>query len=234
LSFYVSNTPATGNWQRATFLPSAITLKNKSSLFVSNLGKRFGREWIFRKLTYSFESGKTYAITGANGSGKSTLMQILWGQSPPTTGDLSYSCGDTTVPVEEIYQHVSIATPYMDLIDEFTLLEQIEFHFKLKKIQQGMTTNDLIERMYLTKNKDKVIGNFSSGMKQRVKLGLAFFTEANLLFLDEPGTNLDKNAFEWYLDLLTNKKSDSIIFIASNNPEEYPGTVETVNIMGFK
>jgi ABC-type multidrug transport system ATPase subunit len=161
-------------------------------------------------------------------------MQVLWGQSPPTAGGLAYAVRNTTVPIEEVYKHIAIATPYMDLIDEFTLVEQIEFHFKLKKVRDGITTEKLIETLYLTASRDKTIGNFSSGMRQRVKLGLAFHTDASLLFLDEPGTNLDTTAFDWYLEQLQNRNSSSTVFIASNNPEEYPGTVETLNIMDFK
>src|SRR5690606_7329096 len=96
------------------------------------LGKRFNREWIFRRLDFTFQSGNVYAITGPNGSGKSTLLQILWGQSPPTAGTLSYQKDNTVIPVEDVYDHIPIATPYMDLIDEFTLQEQLEFHFKMK------------------------------------------------------------------------------------------------------
>jgi ABC-type multidrug transport system ATPase subunit len=206
----------------------------KTLLTCSNLGKRFVREWIFRKLDYSFEAGKVYAVTGPNGSGKSTLMQTLWGQSPPTTGSLSYTSGNTTVPIEDVYRYIAIATPYMDLVDEFTLREQIEFHFKLRAMQTGMTIDGIIEKMYLGESKDKSIGNFSSGMKQRLKLGLAFYTQADLLFLDEPGTNLDKRAFEWYLSLLENRNPSTTLFIASNNQEEYPGPVEIINIMDFK
>lgn len=205
-----------------------------SVLSCRNLGKRFSREWIFRKLNYSFQPGKVYAVTGPNGSGKSTLMQVLWGQSPPTTGSLSYNFNGATVPVEEVYKHITIATPYMDLVDEFTLREQVDLHFKLRALQNGMTIDHLIEKMYLSEAKDKAIGNFSSGMRQRLKLGLAFYTRASLIFLDEPGTNLDTKAFDWYLSLLENRNPETTLFIASNNPEEYPGGVEVLNIMDFK
>ena len=100
---------------------------------VRALGKRFNREWIFRNLTHTFESENFYAITGPNGSGKSTLLQVLWGQMPPTSGDFQWQQGDETISAENIYRHIAVAAPYMDLIDEFTLEEQIQFHFRLKK-----------------------------------------------------------------------------------------------------
>ena len=204
------------------------------TITTNGLGKRFNREWIFRKFNYSFQTEKIYAVTGPNGSGKSTLMQVLWGQSLPTAGTLYYHGQGNEIPVTEIYNHISIATPYMDLIDEFTLQEQIDFHFKIKEVRNGFRLDELPEIMYLHAARKKQIGNFSSGMRQRLKLGLAFYTKADIIFLDEPGTNLDKQAFNWYLEQLQIIKPNSLIIIASNNPDEYPEAFQIINISDFK
>jgi ABC-type multidrug transport system ATPase subunit len=201
---------------------------------VNAVAKRFNREWIFRKLNFTFQPGTTYAVTGPNGSGKSTLLQVLWGQTPPTAGNITYKTNGADIPVEHLYQRISIATPYMDLIDEFTLDEQIDFHFRLKSLRSGLTKEMLIERMGLQHARTKQIGNFSSGMRQRVKLGIAFATHADIVFLDEPGTNLDKNAFGWYLDQLSQIQADALIFIASNDPEEYEPSHQMINILDYK
>jgi ABC-type multidrug transport system ATPase subunit len=201
---------------------------------VENIGKKFNREWIFRNLSYSFKAGQLYAITGPNGSGKSTLLQVLWGQMPQSTGILQYRTTEKEIPVDEIFKHVSIATPYMDLIDEFTLSEQVRFHFNLKPSRQGMKDAEILEKMYLTHAKDKYISNFSSGMKQRVKLALAFFSKADILFLDEPGTNLDAQAFDWYLQQLEVVAGQCLVFVASNQISEYPANAQKLEIMRFK
>jgi len=201
---------------------------------VQHLGKKFNREWIFRDLNYTFQSGQIYAITGPNGSGKSTLLQVLWGQMPPSTGTVTYHTTKGEIPGEEIFRHISIATPYLDLIDEFTLLEQLRFHFKLKPSRFDMSEMELVEKMYLTQAKDKYISNFSSGMKQRVKLALAFFSQADIVFLDEPGTNLDSQAFDWYLQQLKDLPNNCLVFIASNQRSEYPANAQKLDIMSFK
>lgn len=198
------------------------------------LGKRFNHEWIFKDFTFEFRMNNVYAITGPNGSGKSTLLHVLWGQMPPSTGKIRYINNGNVFPDENIYQGVSIATPYMDLIDEFTLLEQVDFHFKTKPIKTGYSTDSVIESMYLMEARNKFISNFSSGMKQRVKLGLAFYTDTPLLFLDEPGTNLDRQAFAWYHDTLNQLGKGRLIIIASNQSEEYPGNSHKVDLMQFK
>jgi len=213
---------------------SAEKRNSTFSITARDLSKRFNREWIFRNFNYQFTTGNTYAITGPNGSGKSTLLQVLWGQVPQTSGILQHNIRATAMPPEKICEFVSIATPYMDLIDEFTLTEQLEFHFKLKKIRGKLKTHDLMEIMYLTASKDKYIGNFSSGMKQRTKLALALYTEAPFVFLDEPGTNLDDQAFEWYKKELQKLPADGMILIASNDPAEYPDRATVINLLTFK
>jgi len=194
----------------------------------TDLGKRFNREWVFRNFSYEFESGKTYAITGPNGSGKSTFMQVLWGQMHPSTGSLDYTDSSAT----EIYKSVAIAAPYMDLIDEFTLEEMIRFHFKFKKCR--LTEEAVLEKTGLISSINKPILSFSSGMRQRLKLALAFYSEAQLIFLDEPCTNLDHASIDWYHNHLSQLSSDVSIFIASNQEQEYPQSAEKINILSYK
>jgi ABC-type multidrug transport system ATPase subunit len=204
------------------------------SIKVNDLSKRFNREWIFKGLTYSFDSGNVYAVTGPNGSGKSTLLQILWGQMPPTAGTLTYQSDGKIIDAEVVHEHLTIATPYMDLIDEFTLAEQLKFHFNMRTIRDGLSIDQVIDMMYLNDSRHKAIGNFSSGMKQRVKLGLAFLTKADVIFLDEPGTNLDSQAFDWYVKMLAGLPRDIVTVIASNQPAEYPENASKLDILSLK
>lgn len=209
-------------------------INDQLSINVEKLSKRFNREWIFKDLNYTFQSGKTYAITGPNGSGKSTLLQILWGQLPQTSGSVNYSFQNNTLPTEEVFNQVSIAAPYMDLIEEFTLEEQIKFHFRMRTMREGYTIESIVDKLYLAPAKDKQISNFSSGMKQRLKLGLAFYTKASALFLDEPGTNLDEQALNWYQENLKQLPSGLLVFIATNQSHEYPATATVLNLVDYK
>jgi ABC-type multidrug transport system ATPase subunit len=193
-----------------------------------NLGKRFNREWVFRNFSYEFNSGNTYVITGPNGSGKSTLMQVLWGQMQPSAGSVNYAGIDLT----ELYRSVAIATPYMDLIEEFTLNEIIRFHFQFKRCR--VPINQVIEKAELESSRLKPISTFSSGMKQRLKLALAFCSDCELLFLDEPCTNLDKKSIEWYHANLRQVPLQSVIFIASNQEIEYPSFASKIDILSYK
>ncbi len=201
---------------------------------VENLSKRFNREWIFKDLTYQFSPAKTYAIVGPNGSGKSTLLQVLWGQMLPSAGKVIYENQSHVIASEEVYKHLAIATPYLDLIDEFTLSEMISFHFKFKQPRDNRTAEELIDLFELRHAKDKPIANFSSGMQQRLKLGLAFYSKAEVLFLDEPTTNLDRKSVEWYQQQREQLPNEMLVIIASNQVHEYPANADKIDILTYK
>jgi ABC-type multidrug transport system ATPase subunit len=209
--------------------PQSVT-----SIKVENLGKRFSREWIFRNVSASFEPGRCYAVVGPNGSGKSTFLQVLWGQMPQSSGIIEYHSERGEIGVDQIYSRIAIAAPYMDIIEEFTLQEHLQFHFKLRPSRNNATIEDIMNNMNLSHARNKYLSNFSSGMKQRVKLAMAFHVQADILFLDEPGTNLDSQSLAWYTDQLRNVPPTTIVFIASNQPQEYPSNAQKIDILRFK
>ncbi len=232
INVYISQIPngcsLAKNNDNAFYTPESVSIR------LNGVGKKFNREWIFRGMDKTFSPGTIYAVTGPNGAGKSTLLSILWGQTPPTTGQIIYQGKQKPIAVDDIYRHLVVATPYMDLIEEFTLLEQLQFHFRMKKAREGHSAETMLDRMYLRHARDKYIANFSSGMKQRVKLALAFFTQADIIFLDEPGTNLDRQAFAWYQQQLKELDSRCLVFIATNQESEYPADAEKIDIMAYK
>ena len=203
------------------------------TITAQNLGKRFNREWIFRDLSYTFQPG-VYAIVGPNGSGKSTLLQVLWGQLPSSVGAVAYGDDNAVIPIEEVYQHLTIAAPYLELIEEFTLEEILGFHFSFKKIRGGKTLQELIELLELGHVQNKLVGHFSTGMKQRLKLGLALFSDVKMVFLDEPTTNLDKQSVAWYWKNFGKIPQTALIFIGSNQESDYPPGATKIDLMNFK
>jgi ABC-type multidrug transport system ATPase subunit len=202
---------------------------------LENIGKKFGREWIFRGVTHVFNEGTPTAILGANGSGKSTLLQVISGSLMPLEGELKYEHEDRKIPQEEIYNCVSIASPYLELMEDFTLEESIVFQGKFKAWRNGYGTKDLLELSGLGAQKDKQLKNFSSGMKMRTKLLLAIAADTPLLLLDEPCSNLDKSACEWYGQLIGANSTGRTIIVCSNQVrEEYFFCREELRMEDFK
>lgn len=197
------------------------------------LCKRFNREWIFRNFTYTFNPG-THAIVGPNGSGKSTLLQVLWGQLPASSGTVTYVQDTISLSPENIYTEVAIVAPYVDLMEELTLSELVDFHFSFKRSRGRKTSGELMELMELSYARDKQVGHFSSGMKQRLKLGLALFSEVRLLFLDEPTMNLDRASTDWYWRHFNGLPPEMTVFIGSNHESEYPTDAIKIPITDYK
>jgi ABC-type multidrug transport system ATPase subunit len=199
----------------------------------NGLGKRYARDWIFRGLTHTFQAGSATAILGPNGSGKSTLLNTISGQLLPTDGTLVYQYRGQTIPVEEVPPLLSYAAPYLELIEELTLTELLHFHTRFKPLRPGVTQQQLVELMYLSTSRNKLVRDFSSGMKQRLKLALALYADTPLLLLDEPTTNLDRAGVAWYLEHVHATLAGRTVLVSSNVPEEYDFCSEQLNVTDF-
>ncbi len=200
----------------------------------TDLGKRFNRTWIFRHLDYQFCSGIFYAITGPNGSGKSTLLQILSGSRLHNEGSLKYFDSNNEINIDKIFRYVSFAAPYIELVEEMTLIEFLQFHHKMKGFLSEKSVSDVINEIGLQGATRQEIRYFSSGMKQRVKLAQAIFSDSKILLLDEPLTNLDSDGYNLYLSLIHKYCSDRIVVISSNDKNEYSFCNEVIDIKVFK
>jgi len=204
------------------------------NITLQNIGRRFNRDWIFRGLDYTFNSGQAYAILGPNGSGKSTLLQVLNASLTPSAGTINYTFQDKPVEATEVFTHLSLAAPYLELIEEFTLTEMVDFHFKFKQYKPGIDKKELIGLLSLAKSENKLIRYFSSGMKQRLKLILAFCADTPILMLDEPTSNLDTQGVDWYLGLVEQFAHNRLTIICSNQEHEYSFCNERLSISDYK
>ena len=201
---------------------------------LSDAGKRFNRDWIFRHLTFSFESSSTYAITGPNGSGKSTLLQLLAGAIDPSEGRIEWNENGTPIENENAYRNISICAPYLELIEEMTGKEFLQFHQIFKPFLQDLPVDEILLRVGLEKSAQKQIRYYSSGMKQRAKLAQAIFSDTAIVLLDEPCTNLDQNGYELYYSLVNQYCNDRLVIVSSNEKAEYSFCKEIINIQRYK
>ena len=197
--------------------------------------KRFNKEWIFSNLNFRFETGQHYALIGNNGSGKSTLLQIIAGYIGLTKGEIHWTnTSGEIIDSSKTFEYISIAAPYLELVEEFTALEQIAFHQQFKPLQTALSPIELLEKIGLSNAADKQIRNFSSGMKQRLKLALAIFDQAPVLLLDEPCSNLDQEGIQTYHQLMQAYAMHKLIIVASNDPQEYKFCSQELSLSDFK
>lgn len=197
-------------------------------------GRRFNQEWIFRNFSYQFKMGEKYAILGPNGSGKSTLLSVILGNLSPSEGTIDYQNEGKAIREDEIYQYISFAAPYLDLIEEFSLQETIDFHFQFKGFQEGMDAEQVLHRLGLAKSQDKPLKYFSSGMKQRTKLALACCSDTPILLLDEPTSNLDVQGINWYHQLIGDYAQNRLVVVCSNQEVEYSFCDHFIQVTDYK
>ena len=206
---------------------------------LTDAGKRFNRDWIFRHLNFQFEAGQRYAITGPNGSGKSTLLQVLAASMEPSEGKCFWATtaqpsGTKPVEADHVFRYITYAAPYLDIIEEMSALEFLRFHSSFKPFQPGITPETIIALLSLEKAAHKQIRYYSSGMKQRLKLGQAIFANNPLLLLDEPCTNLDAAGYTLYHQLITTYTAGKTIVVSSNDPQEYSFCEHHLSILDYK
>ncbi|GAC1424923.1 MAG: ABC transporter ATP-binding protein [Chitinophagaceae bacterium] len=214
---------------------------------LSDAGKRFNRDWIFRHFNYTFYSGNSYAIIGPNGSGKSTLLQAIGGAIGLSEGGMAVSGESGGVSqasdvrsqksengTENIYQYISIAAPYLEVIEEMTVTEFLQFHQTFKPLLPALSIKEIIAVAGLETAAGKQIRYYSSGMKQRVKLAQAVFSDVPVVLLDEPCTNLDSEGIALYQQLIHTYCKDRLVIVSSNDETEYAFCGERINMTAYK
>jgi ABC-type multidrug transport system ATPase subunit len=204
-------------------------------ILLESVAKRFGTEYILKEVSISLEKDNCYIILGPNGSGKSTLMKILSGFLSPTKGDVFYKLEDgSAVHPAEIWKRISYAAPYVELIEEMRMSELIGFHQRTRGFLHGLDINSVIAMTELGHVSEREVRYFSSGMKQRLKIALALATQADIVLLDEPTTNLDQQATQWYLELARKFTVGRILVVASNDQTDLALANHRIEISQYK
>lgn len=205
------------------------------SIRLDNVGKKFGREWIFRRLSLSIDPGSRLAILGGNGSGKSTLLQIIAGYVTPNEGKVHHYRNEVPVTSESVYRHLSFASPYLQLPEDLTGAETIRHIASFKPFSESIPVNDVLSIAGLAHAAEKPVRQYSSGMKQRLKLALAILADTSLILLDEPASNLDREAVAWFRNLIDVYGKQRTIIVCSNAiRDEYEFCEREISVMDYK
>ncbi len=205
------------------------------NIFLEHISKRFQKYWIFKDVNYTFATPGAYALLGPNGCGKSTLLRIIAGMQAPSKGKVYFKdAGGNPLQQTDIFAQTSFCAPGMELVEELTLREFLNFHFSFKKPLNGLTIDSIIELTGLADAANKQIGDYSSGMKQRVKLAQAIFSDTPVLLLDEPCTNLDQAGVDQYTTWMDKYAKDRLVIVASNDQREYFFCKEVIEIEQYK
>lgn len=206
---------------------------NPVTLKCNNLRHSFSGKTLFNDLSFTLSSGSSLAVRGRNGSGKSTLLKIVSNLLQPVSGIILLEVDDKSVPRNDFHRYAGMSAPYISLYDELTGQENLEFFAGLKNVSRA-NIEPLLKRAGIFDSRNKSLKNYSSGMKQRLKLCFALLNEPQVLILDEPMTNLDSEGNEFVRSIAEEQKQKGILIIATNNPDETELCSETLNVEDFR
>jgi ABC-type multidrug transport system ATPase subunit len=203
-------------------------------LIIHELSKKFGNQLLFSNFSQTFKTGECIAITGTNGSGKSTFLQILSGYTQPGSGEIVLLENGKKINKGEYYKKMAFAAPYLDLPGELSIREVFLLHQSLGMIKSEIGETEMLQMANAIFYADRPMKYFSSGMLQRTKLTLAFSSSGAILFLDEPLSNLDILASNWFIKELSNQIKNRLVFIASNHVDgEIALATRKINLPDF-
>ncbi|MDZ7658346.1 ABC transporter ATP-binding protein [Fodinibius sp.] len=191
------------------------------TLSVKQLKKSFGPNIIFSDVSFDHQS-TALGIAGSNGSGKSTFLKCIGGLLPPSSGDIAWKDNGTALNKTALKNKLGYAAPYINLYNELSCRENLEFISKMRHQSNYVKTIDLwISKVGLKHALDQPFGKLSTGQQQRLRLASALFHDPDILLLDEPGSNLDEEGRNLITEIVTAFDTpEKVIIIASNNPDE--------------
>ncbi|MDQ3020207.1 MAG: ABC transporter ATP-binding protein [Bacteroidota bacterium] len=206
-------------------------------IICNNLSKSFSGKTIFKNLNFTVSTAQSLSITGKNGSGKSTLLKIIANLIHPSKGNISVLENNMEIPLEKRFNKLGYLSPYLNLYDELTGFENLNFFLSLKASSKKKFTeqsNLLLQKVNLFEKRNEQLKNYSSGMKQRLKIAFAIMNDPEILIMDEPGTNLDKQGIDMIYEICREQKKNGILLIATNNDDDKELCDQTLNIEDYR
>ena len=196
-------------------------LNAKMELIAEKIVKRFGHFLVLKNISFKVSSGSAIAITGPNGSGKTTLVKILCNLMAPTRGQVVYQNNSQKINREDIFQYIGLVGPYLQLYQELSAQENIDFFARMRNLKNySARVKQLMELFNLSGREHDAVKTYSSGMQQRLKYVCALIHEPEVLFVDEPRSNLDQAGIEAVYSILQEQKKDKILVISTNDQED--------------
>lgn len=209
---------------------------NEVKLICSNLTKKYINKLVFKGVNFELVKGDSLAVTGCNGSGKSTLVKIISGLIKQSSGEIILTVNGKEIIQEKRFMHYGLISPYLNLYDELTAYENLKFFYKVKFNggKDDEKIKDLLEKVKLINRKDDFVKDYSSGMKQRLKLAFSVLSNPAVLFMDEPRTNLDEEGISIAYKIAEEQKKRGILIIATNEKEDTGFCNKFLNVEDYK
>ena len=190
----------------------------------NKLTKRFDDFVAVDEITFDVHKGEIFGFLGANGAGKTTAMRMLCGLSIPTSGEAMVAGFDVFKEPEEIKKNIGYMSQKFSLYEDLTVKENIEFYggiYGLTKQQIKTASGDLVDRLGLHDEADKLVRSLPLGWKQKLSFSVAIVHQPKIVFLDEPTGGVDPSMRRQFWDLIYDAADRGItIFVTTHYLDE--------------
>lgn len=174
--------------------PGAAAAAAAAGVVAAGLGKRYGDLWALRELDLHVPAGSVLGLLGHNGAGKTTAIRILTTLATPTTGSARVAGHDVVAEPQLVRSRIGVAAQDATVDGLLSARANLELIASLYHLPRGLArqrADELLERVGLTAEADRLVRTFSGGMRRRIDLAASLVAKPPVLFLDEPTTGLD-------------------------------------------
>ena len=200
-------------------------------LTAESITKTFDEHIIFKDISFTALPGRCLAILGPNGSGKTTLMRILSKLLLPARGMVTFKENERILNDSDIRRRIGFLGPYLELYQDLSAHENLSFFARIRGLKDYQPAMHLLLEQFGLKGREHdPVRAYSSGMKQRLKYVFALLHQPDVLFVDEPRSNLDAEGISRVYDLFTEYKKERLLILATNDREDLRFADEQIKI----
>jgi ABC-2 type transport system ATP-binding protein len=176
------------------------------------------------EITFDVHKGEIFGFLGANGAGKTTAMRMLCGLSAPSSGKATIAGYDVYTQTEQIKKNIGYMSQKFSLYENLTVLENIEFFggiYGLSDERIKSKTEELLQRLGLKSEANKLVGSLPLGWKQKLSFSVAVLHEPKIVFLDEPTGGVDPVTRRQFWDMIYEAADSGItVFVTTHYMDE--------------
>jgi ABC-2 type transport system ATP-binding protein len=202
----------------------------------NGLTRKYGRLTAVDSLSFQVHEGDIFGFLGPNGAGKTTTLLMLLGLTEPTGGTARVLGFDPVRQPLQVKRQVGYLPENVGFYDDLTAGENLEYVAALNQLPANLarrTIASALEKVGLADVGDKLVGQFSRGMRQRLGLAEMLLKEPKLVFLDEPTLGLDPDGINRILELIVSLSRDRgiTVVLSSHLLDQVQRTCNRIGIM---
>ena len=199
-------------------------MNNNIAIKAEQITKIFGDFTAVDHISFEVSKGEIFGFLGANGAGKTTAMRMFCGLSIPSSGNATVAGFDVYKNTEDIKKNIGYMSQKFSLYENLTILENLEFFggiYGLSNKQIKEKSAELVAKLGLEKEKNKLVSELPLGWKQKLAFSVAIFHEPEIVFLDEPTGGVDPVTRRQFWDLIYEASENGItIFVTTHYMDE--------------